>query len=225
MVQIPFILPLRHALPTQPPQRQTGCTDSSVGHLPSRGRWCLHPCKIQNIQQLFKDEQLLESLCVTYILEPDVRPADVHMQMCATILDVDSMGEDIIAGLMIDKFTCDWLADLLAPWTRSPSGLVLYNLRVYVPDYKDLCLRVLQTKHDHESAGHPGFRKTLELVQREFYWPSLRNFVTEFCCTFEKCPATKHCNTDRMDCWNCCQFQIVHGNPSRPTLSSNFHPR
>ena len=78
----------------------------------------------QNIQQLFKDGQLLESLRATYVLELDIRPADAHVQICATILEVDSMHEDI-AGLAIDEFARDQLADLSAPWTLSSSGLLL----------------------------------------------------------------------------------------------------
>ena len=54
-----------------------------------------------------------------------------------------------------------------------------------------LRLRVLQSKHDHETAGHHGFRKTLDLVRREFYWPGLRSMVSDYCRTCDTCPRNK----------------------------------
>jgi hypothetical protein len=145
----------------------------------------------QNLQSIFKDGQLIESLRATYVLAPDVRPVDVGVQMRATVLDVDALRTDILAALPSDESASQHLRSPVAPWSFSSSGLLLYNMRVYVPDARDLRLRVLQTKHDHVTAGHPGFRKTLELVKREFYWPGLRAFVSEFCKSCDECPRNK----------------------------------
>src|ERR1700742_1282956 len=145
----------------------------------------------QNMQTLFKDGQLVELLRASYILSPDVRSAEISVQLRATILDFDALHTDIITALGIDEGVAEHLKSPSAPWSLSSNGLLLYNLRVYVPNANDLRLRVLQSKHDHTSAGHPGFKKTLDLVRREFYWPELHSFISEFCRTCDTCPRNK----------------------------------
>src|ERR1700727_2990909 len=104
---------------------------------------------------------------------------------------MDTLRIDILAALSTDEAVKDHLQSPTLPWSKSASSLLLYEGRVYVPDFEDLRVRVLQSKHDHASAGHPGYRKTLELVRREFYWPGLRTFVAEFCRTCDSCPRNK----------------------------------
>jgi hypothetical protein len=145
----------------------------------------------QNMQTIFKDGQLIESLRASYILTPDVRPSDSVVILRATILDIDTLRTDIIAELANDATVAERLADRSEPWSMSATGLLLFNLRVYVPDARDLRLRVIQNKHDHETAGHQGFRKTLDLVRREFYWPGLRTMISDFCRTCDMCPRNK----------------------------------
>jgi hypothetical protein len=158
---------------------------------PKRGEGTFALANPQNLQQLFKDGQLVESLRATYTLCPELLPATCSVQMRATILDTDQLRLDILSALLNDHLAQGQLKELSPPWSLSSSGLLLYNHRVYVPSDKDLRLRVLQSRHDHETAGHPGFRRTLELVRREFYWPGCRDFVAEFCRTCDGCPRNK----------------------------------
>lgn len=160
---------------------------------PKRGEGAYALANPQNLQQLFKDGQLLESLRATYVLEPGSLSTSASVQLRATICDVDSLRVDILTATATDALAQAQLTarDLAAPWSLSPSRLLLFNLRVYVPDRDDLRLKILQLKHDHETAGHPGFRKTLELVKREFYWPGLRNYVSDYCRTCDSCSRNK----------------------------------
>ena len=64
---------------------------------------------------------------------------------------------------------------------RDESGYLHYEGRLYVPDAKDLRLRILKDKHNHLLAGHFGINKTTELVRREYTWPGVRKFVNDFC--------------------------------------------
>src|SRR6202000_1401986 len=95
------------------------------------------------------------------------------------------------AALIDDSSVAEHLSNPVAPWSQSSSGLLLYNFRVYVPDSKDLRLRILQIKHDHPTAGHQGFKKTLKLVKQEFYWPALVSFVSDFCRRCDNCHRNK----------------------------------
>ncbi len=45
---------------------------------------------------------------------------------------------------------------------------------------EDLHLHVLQNNHDHILAGHFGQNRTLELVQRSYTWPQMREYVRHY---------------------------------------------
>ena len=70
-------------------------------------------------------------------------------------------------------------------------GLLLYDGRVYIPENEELKYLLLRTHHDDPVAGHYGEMKTLELVSRDYYWPSLRRFVKRYIQTCEVCQVTK----------------------------------
>jgi hypothetical protein len=56
-------------------------------------------------------------------------------------------------------------------------------------------LKALQLCHDSETAGHPGVRKTLELLQRQYSWPGLRSYVQGYinsCDTCKRCKVPRH---------------------------------
>ena len=62
----------------------------------------------------------------------------------------------------------------------SPSGFLLFENKIYVPDFKDLRLRVLHARHDATLAGHPGIARTYELVSRDYYWIGMRKFIEDY---------------------------------------------
>jgi hypothetical protein len=53
-------------------------------------------------------------------------------------------------------------------------GLLLHGVRVYVPADAKLKTSILAECHDAKLSGHLGSQKTLEQVQRRFYWPDWR---------------------------------------------------
>ena len=56
-------------------------------------------------------------------------------------------------------------------WEVTTDDQLHYKQRLYVPPAKHL--DTLHFCHDHCSAGHPGIQRTLELVERSYWWPSL----------------------------------------------------
>ncbi|KAH0610938.1 uncharacterized protein H6S33_011365 [Morchella sextelata] len=68
----------------------------------------------------------------------------------------------------------------LAECTEHNNGRLLYRGTLYVPDDNHLQLRLLKEDHDKPSAGHPGRAKTLELLNREYYWPQMRKYVDHY---------------------------------------------
>ena len=65
-------------------------------------------------------------------------------------------------------------------------------------DHRDL---IMTECHDTRYAGHLGVKKTLELIQRDFYWPTVQADVTAYVQTCEECqrnPQTR----GQLDCYS-----------------------
>lgn len=58
-------------------------------------------------------------------------------------------------------------------WGQSATGLVCWQGRAYVPAQAALRAQILEAYHDDPHSGHFGTNRTLELVERKFYWPGL----------------------------------------------------
>ncbi|KAF8675482.1 hypothetical protein RHS04_06701 [Rhizoctonia solani] len=54
------------------------------------------------------------------------------------------------------------------------AGLLFYQGCIVVPDVGTLRTELLWIFHNSPLAGHPGRQQTLELVSRNYYWPSIR---------------------------------------------------
>ncbi|KAF8697496.1 Reverse transcriptase (RNA-dependent DNA polymerase), partial [Rhizoctonia solani] len=74
----------------------------------------------------------------------------------------------------------DWEEDLL--W---------YQGKLVVPDLEILKERLLREYHDSPLAGHPGQQRTLELLNRNYWWPGMKSSAKEW---VECCPV---CQTNR----------------------------
>jgi transposase InsO family protein len=63
---------------------------------------------------------------------------------------------------------------------REQAGRLWYRDRLYVPDHEPLRLHLWQRHHEIPVAGHPGRSKTLELLQRQYYWTTMRKDTEQF---------------------------------------------
>ena len=52
--------------------------------------------------------------------------------------------------------------------------------RLYVPESNLLWMEVIQKYHDPPVARHPGYGKTLDLLQCNYYWPGMATTVKEY---------------------------------------------
>ena len=52
--------------------------------------------------------------------------------------------------------------------------------RAVVPPDEDLRREILRNAHDHRTAGHPRIKKTLLTVIRNYWWPKMGEFVTNY---------------------------------------------
>ena len=63
------------------------------------------------------------------------------------------------------------------------------ELQIVLP--LEMVFIVLTQLHDSATAGHLGIQKTLDKVQRRFYWPGQRRDVEDWCRSCSKCKAGK----------------------------------
>ena len=77
-------------------------------------------------------------------------------------------------------------------WYRKPHGSG--PDQVVVPNSAPLKEHIMRECHDAPLAGHPGFERTLEAVQRTFWWPAITRDVREYVRTCELCQRNKPSN-------------------------------
>lgn len=85
-------------------------------------------------------------------------------------------------------------------WKES-NHLLFYNDRCYIPPNLPLRREIIQLYHDTPNAGHPGQWKTGELVRRDYFWPSMQSFISNY---------VKGCGA--------CQQMKVNTHPTVPPL-------
>lgn len=82
----------------------------------------------------------------------------------------------------------------LADW-QVEASILTYKGRVYILADDSLRRSILTHCHDHESAGHPSFLKTRQLVAANFWWPGLATYICQYvegCATCQQNKANMH---------------------------------
>ena len=136
---------------------------------------------LHNFRPVFTSEQLSVSLHMTILAGP--------MLCTAQLINYMQLTDNICNALPINSFA---QTNKNTPhWTTDPTGLLLLDGCIYVPDAPGLCTRILQFKHNHAVSGHPGQSKTLALIRRDFMWPQLRSDVIKFIHSCTSCGHSK----------------------------------
>ncbi|QRW09646.1 Transposon Tf2-1 polyprotein [Ceratobasidium sp. AG-Ba] len=78
-------------------------------------------------------------------------------------------------------------------WTWD-NGLLMFKNNIYIPNNDSIRKDILASRHDNLAAGHPGQFRTLELVNRKYYWKSLKKTVNLYVSNCELCIRNKHSN-------------------------------
>ena len=78
----------------------------------------------------------------------------------------------------------------LEDW-NTEEGLLLYKGKIYIPNNTELRAEITRLHHDNPAAGHPGRYKMLELVSRNYWWPSMSQFVNRYVEACDNCIRSK----------------------------------
>jgi hypothetical protein len=76
-------------------------------------------------------------------------------------------------------------------YTIDPKGMIRKGQRLFVPKDDQLVEEIIWAHHDSPIAGHPGQYRTIELVSREFWWPTLTKDIKRYVESCEVCQRTK----------------------------------
>ncbi|MBW0580613.1 hypothetical protein O181_120328 [Austropuccinia psidii MF-1] len=70
--------------------------------------------------------------------------------------------------------------------------LSLFKDRVVIPSNEEIQLNILQKHHDSPLAGRPGKEKTLKLINRDFYWAGMNQFIKDYVSSCQQCSRNKN---------------------------------
>jgi len=129
-----------------------------------------------NIKPLLQPQHLRGAM----IYEPDELLSDLRKAQ-----ELDPAVQAIVQKIQTDKSTSYTIKE----------GLLFLDERIYVPSEDSLKLRILRSRHDHPTAGHPGRNKTLLIVRRDFYWPGIKDYVERYvqgCHQCRRAKASRH---------------------------------
>ena len=76
-------------------------------------------------------------------------------------------------------------------WHKGPEGILCHNKKVYVRGVEDACAEVLKWLHNDLLARHFGFKRTLELIRRYYFWPGMAKKVQQYITTCSMCRRIK----------------------------------
>jgi Integrase zinc binding domain len=110
-------------------------------------------------------------------------------------MDIEELQKDILAAYNTDRAVQSFCADSdnskYLHWSVDNVGFIWINQWILVPESGDLQLRVLQSIHNHPVSGHFGVNKTLSVIQQEYTWPNIQEFVVDYVKSCTTCARSK----------------------------------
>ena len=119
----------------------------------------------------------------------------------------DSLHEEVVAANKLDQDCLDigktinegntnWKG-LSLRGCKVVDGVLYRHATVWVPKNMDLLVPLIREAHDPPACGHPGVHRTVELLQRNYYWPNMRLEVGQYIrncygCQRSKAPRDKY---------------------------------
>jgi hypothetical protein len=64
---------------------------------------------------------------------------------------------------------------------------LLYKNKIYVPNFQDLKLMILNEIHNVTYVGHPGYQKIVAVVKSHYFWPGMKKEISEYIAICMEC--------------------------------------
>ena len=154
------------------------------------------------------------------------RPDYQKPETCITAITSSSCNvSEALMKSIIDGYPSDPMcvailnreADTIRRGTEIREGVIYRDGKIHVPDNRDIKTTILHEAHDSPLAGHLGVNKTLELLQRSFYWLNMAKDVRDYILHVRSVKAISHPTNHHPVNFNHCQFRPNLGNKSQST--------
>ena len=89
-----------------------------------------------------------------------------------------------------EKYAIKGLTKEDSHWEQRDRILYYKNL-LYIPKDEKIRETIIQQNHDHPLAGHPGVKRTKDLILAKYYWPTLRKDIEKYVAGCDKCQKNK----------------------------------
>jgi hypothetical protein len=115
----------------------------------------------------------------------------ICLSLFAVTLSEFQFDSDLLKKIKEASQTDEYLLDPenQAKFTLEDEGYWTLHGLIIVP--KELQNKVMELHHDEATSGHLGTAKTLDLIQRHFWWPNMKESVQEYCKTCDSCQKNK----------------------------------
>jgi hypothetical protein len=70
-------------------------------------------------------------------------------------------------------------------------GLLTYINILYIPSCDDLKRFIMDELHKRPYTGHPGYHKMITTTRKQFYWPGLKKYITDYLAKCLECQQVK----------------------------------
>jgi hypothetical protein len=137
------------------------------------------------------------------LYQPDLYTGEDEDELSVPVMALNAMSASTVAldKTCVQELLSDYAQDAelaeiwstpTAPYSKTEQGLLYKDngTKLCVPQGK-LRLVILHDAHDSISAGHLGIDKTVEHMQRRFYWPRMRQDVQEYVRSCGSCQRNK----------------------------------
>lgn len=140
------------------------------------------PASNEDIREKHMYQTLLPS--EKFHLFDKVKISNQEDETCRKIKEAVRRKERSFEGMLLKKFTV-------------VENVLFFRNKLWVPKSDELKLTIIREIHDQPSVGHPGFRRTLFIVKKLFYWLSMRDMIARYIrnchvCRRSKAPREKY---------------------------------
>jgi hypothetical protein len=127
-----------------------------------------------------------------------LKPENFEQLHVATLRNQPEWTSELLLHVIREAETDKEVIGFKEKLLQTPNEMTRWSIKNNVLHFDDMVfvpqkarLEVLQQRHDAKTAGHFGFRKTLELIQREFWWPRMAKDIKHFTDSCEVCGRCK----------------------------------
>ena len=143
--------------------------------------------RLKNMEQVVLKPQNLQKQLRSFA---DSLPVQGHPSVSDPMTkpyDIDPLPGKIFEAIQ----TKSALQGIMAAQCTEKKGRIRYRGSIYVPDNDELQLHIIQEHHDTALAGHPGWAKTFDLLDQEYYWKEMRRDVDRYVRNCQDCQRSR----------------------------------